>query len=89
MLPKVGGVVASTVISVRPEPLKALLPMEVTLLGMVTEVRLEQSEKALPPMSVTLLGMVTEVRLEQSEKALPPMSVTLLGMMTEVSWSHQ
>ncbi len=39
--------------------------MEVTLLGMVTEVRLEQLEKAELPMEVTLLGMVTEVRLEQ------------------------
>ena len=36
--------------------------MEVTLLGMVTEVRPLQKEKALSPMEVTLLGMVTEVR---------------------------
>ena len=33
--------------------------MDVTLLGMVTEVRPLQSEKALCPMDVTLLGMVT------------------------------
>ncbi len=39
--------------------------MEVRLLGMVTEVRLEQPEKAELFMDVTLLGMVTEVRLEQ------------------------
>jgi metal-sulfur cluster biosynthetic enzyme len=43
--------------------------MDVTLLGIVTEVRLEQKEKALFPMDVTLLGIVTEVRLEQPEKA--------------------
>jgi len=45
--------------------MKAELPMEVRLLGMVTEVRLEQPEKAELFMDVTLLGMVTEVRLEQ------------------------
>ena len=54
--------------------------MDVTLLGMVTEVRPEQSEKALSPMDVTLLGMVTEVRPEQPEKALSPMDVTVFGM---------
>ena len=39
--------------------------MDVTLLGMVTEVRPEQLEKASLPMDVTLLGMVTEVKLVQ------------------------
>ena len=43
--------------------------MEVTLLGMVTEVRPEQPEKVELSMDVTLLGMVIEVRLEQPEKA--------------------
>ena len=42
--------------------LKALLPMEVTLAGMVTEVRLVQPLKALLPMEVTLAGIVTVVR---------------------------
>jgi hypothetical protein len=37
--------------------------MTVTLLGMVTEVRLLHHSKASLPMDVTLLGMVTEVRL--------------------------
>ena len=37
---------------------KAQLPMLVTLLGMVMEVRLVQPEKALPPMLVTLLGII-------------------------------
>ena len=36
--------------------------MDVTLLGIETEVRLVQPEKALWPMDVTLLGIVTEVR---------------------------
>ena len=36
--------------------------MDVTLLGMVTEVKPLQSEKASPPIDVTLLGMVTEVK---------------------------
>ena len=35
-----------------------------TLLGMVTEVREEQSWKAPIPMLVTLLGIVTEVKEE-------------------------
>ena len=39
--------------------------MLVTLLGRVTEVKEEQSEKALYPMLVTLLGIVTEVKEEQ------------------------
>ena len=43
--------------------------MDVTLFGMVTEVRLEQSEKAEYPMVVTLFPMVTEVRLEHLWKA--------------------
>ena len=39
--------------------------MLVTLLPIVTEVRLLQLEKAEFPMLVTLLGMVTEVKLLQ------------------------
>ena len=45
------------------------MPMDVTLLGMVIEVRLLQPEKASEPMDVTLLGMVIEVRPLQPEKA--------------------
>jgi hypothetical protein len=44
--------------------------MDVTLLGIVTEVRLLQSLKAANPIDVTLLGIVTEVRLLHIEKAL-------------------
>ena len=43
--------------------------MLVTELGMVTEVRPEQSRNAELSMLVTELGMVTEVRPEQSKNA--------------------
>jgi len=43
-------------------PLKASLPIVVTLLGMFTEVRELQPMKALSPIVVTLFRMVTEVR---------------------------
>ena len=46
-------------------PEKAELPMLVTVLGMVTEVRPLQPEKAELPIKVTELGMVTEERLLQ------------------------
>ena len=41
--------------------------MLVTLLPIVTEVKLLQPEKARLPMLVTLLGIVTEVKLLQPE----------------------
>ena len=44
---------------------KAPYPIEVTLLGMVTLVRLEQDENASLPIEVTLSGMIMLVRLEQ------------------------
>ena len=53
---------SATLIAVMEGELKALLPMEVTLAGMVTEVRLVQPLKALLPMEVTLAGIVTVVR---------------------------
>ena len=55
--------------------------MDVTLFGIVTEVRLEQPQKASSPMEVTLFGMVTEVRVEHLQKASSPMEVTLFGMI--------
>ena len=58
--------------------------MLVTLLGIVTLVRLVQPENAQSPMLVTLLGIVTLVRLVQSENAASPMLVTLLGIVTLV-----
>ena len=52
-----------------PVLLKAQPPILVTLLGMVIEVKEEQSLKVLLPILVTLLGMVIEVREEQFRKA--------------------
>ena len=39
--------------------------MEVTLEGIVTEIKLEQPRNASPPMEVTLEGIVTEVKFQQ------------------------
>ena len=44
--------------------------MDVTLLGMVTEVNFEQRSNAISSMLVTLLEMVIEVRPEQPENIL-------------------
>ena len=72
--------------SVRPLQLEnALIPIDVTLLGIVTDVRPEQSSKVKPSIDVTLLGIVTDVRLEQQRKASLPIEVTQLGIVTEVS----
>ena len=59
--------------------------MEVTELGMETEVRPVQPENAELPMEVTELGMETEVKTVQSENAELPMEVTELGMETMTS----
>ena len=40
------------------QPLKAFCPIEVTLLGIVTEVKPLQPQKALLPIDVTLFGIV-------------------------------
>ena len=76
----------SITIDVRPIQLaKALLPMLVTLLGIINSPdKSLQSENALLPMLVTLLGIVIEVNPIQPEKALLPMLVTLLPIVTEV-----
>ena len=52
------------------------MPIVVTLLGIVTEVRRLHSLKAACPIVVTLLGMVTEVRELQPLKADRPIVVT-------------
>ncbi len=51
--------------------------MDLTLLGMFTEVNPLQSEKAALPMDVMLLGMLMEVSPLQEKKAVEPMDVTL------------
>ena len=58
--------------------------MRMTLLGIITLVRLVQNWNAQSPMLMTLLGIVTLVRRMQAEKANPPMLVTLLGIVTLV-----
>jgi hypothetical protein len=55
--------------SIFVQPLKAELPIEVTELPMVTEVRPMQEEKALLPIVFTELGIVTEERPLQPLKA--------------------
>ena len=54
----------------------AAYPMDVTLLGMVTEVRAVQDENAESPMDVTPSEMVKEVREVQDWNAEFPMVVT-------------
>ena len=54
--------------------------MLVTLLGMVMEVRPEQSLKAANSMFFTLLGMIMDVKPLQPLKEFCPISVTLLGI---------
>jgi len=63
------------------QPSKAWLPMLVTFLGIVIEVRPLQLLKAAAPMPVTLSGIKMEVRLVQLEKAEEPMLVTLFGIV--------
>ena len=50
------------VMDVRPLQPEKAVPMAVTLLGMVRDVRPLQFLKAYSPMLVTLLGMVRDVR---------------------------
>ena len=57
-----------------PEPLNTLLPMLVTLAGMVMEVKPDAFWNALDPMLVTLAGMVMEVKPDDWN-ALVPMLV--------------
>jgi hypothetical protein len=48
------------------QPKNALSPIFFTLLGIVIEIKLEQSLNDQYPILVTLLGMVIEVKLEHS-----------------------
>ena len=51
------------------QPLKAALPIEVTELGIVTDVKPVQPEKASKSINLTELPMVTEVKPVQPMKA--------------------
>ena len=55
--------------------------MEVTLLGIVMDVKPEQPEKALPPMEVTLLGMT--VVLQPEIKVFDAVSIIALQLSRE------
>jgi hypothetical protein len=55
------------------QPLKARSSMEVTLSGMVMDVRATHFRKAPIPMEVTLLGMVMDVRALHPQKVQLPM----------------
>jgi len=57
-------------------------PMFVTLLGIVTDIRLSQQPKAIVLILVTLSGIVTDVRLLHPKKAKLPMFVTPYSMAT-------
>ena len=65
-------------------PLKASLPIVVTLLGMVTEVRELQSLKVLSLILVTLLGMVTEVRDLQPSYLQPIITQYFIDNKSEI-----
>ena len=63
------------------QPEKACSPIDVTLFGILIEVRSVQPEKAQDPIEVTLFGISIEVRPVQPKKALDPIDVTLLGIL--------
>ena len=60
------------------------MPIEVTLLGIMTEVRLLQLAKTPSSIKVIPFGMVIAVSPLQPENADLPNEVTLPGMVTEV-----
>ena len=65
------------------QPTKALSLTEVTLSGIVTEVKLEQLVNILFAI-VVMLSILTEVKPVQPENAEVPTVVTLLEIVTEV-----
>ena len=77
-----------SVILVIPLLEKALLPIEVTLFGMVILVRPLQDSKALFPIEVTLFGMVILVSELQLLKAPVPIEVTPSGIVMLVTLEH-
>ena len=67
-----------------PEQLsKAHESIDVTELGMLTDVKPLQPWKALFPIEVTELGIAIELKPEQELKAPPSIVVTELGIVTE------
>jgi hypothetical protein len=66
LLPKVGALPRVSIRVTPLQPENAEFPMEVTLEGIVTLVRLLQLANAEFPMEVTLEGIVTLASLEQA-----------------------
>ena len=64
------------------QPEKALSPIDVAELEIVSEMIPEQSEKADFPIVFTELGIVNDVMLEQPEKASASIDVTELPMVS-------
>jgi hypothetical protein len=63
---------------------KALDPIDFTVLGMVSDVSLEQSLKTDSPIEATPSLITAVVRPKHLEKAAPPITFTLLGIVTDV-----
>src|SRR5262245_39820497 len=83
------GLSGFTIIALKAvHPEKALLPMLVTLLGIIALVRLVQTKKAQSPILARLSGIDTFLRLRQSRKAEYAMVVTPLGIITSVTSLH-
>ena len=84
-----GGVTAKQWIEERfVQPEKACMLMLLTLLGIVTLVRLEQSLKTDKSIIEILFGISIFVKPKQYPKASYPMYVTLLGMVILVNPEH-
>ena len=66
------------------QPLKASLPIALTLFGMVIEVRRLQLLKASPSIVVTLFGMVTEVRALQPSYLQPIITQYFIDNKSEI-----
>ncbi len=74
-------------ISVIPvHPLKAIDSIQVTELGMVTDVRLEQPPKADAPILVTELGMFIDVRPDKPWQRRAGMALKLLPKVNEATF---
>ena len=82
MLPAVVQFVALKLTLVNPvQTLKALYPIEVTLLGIVIDVILLHPLNAKFPIEVTVLGMVIDVRFLQLANVDEPIDVMEFGMV--------
>jgi hypothetical protein len=61
---------------------KAYMPIDVTVEGIVIEVKLLQSEKVPDRIDFTFVGMLIEIKLIQPEKALASIETIELGIIT-------